>query len=345
MAETRATDPVVASAAAAGPSSIYFCPGGDRAATLTRRDLPMATRAAVADLHRIDLRWNLVIPFHFALWLGAGWLAVSSDSLAIDLACTLAGGMALGTLSVLAHESAHDLLTRRPKVDTVLGFLCGLPLLFSTYSYRIQHSAHHARLKTAEDPDNVENLSKDPRTLRLAYVVLFFLGAYVYLVHVPVEAWKRASPRKRRGIVVDLALIAGIGTLAWTLLPARTMLEAWLFPLLVAVQIANVRGLAEHGLTTGGNEFTDARTVATWPVLSFLMCNINYHLEHHLWPAVPWYRLPRVHRLLQDEYRRAGSSAYRGYGAFLTDVVRALWRGAVPGRRVIPSAIRRDVCL
>jgi fatty acid desaturase len=28
---------------------------------------------------------------------------------------------------------------------------------------------------------------------------------------------------------------------------------------------------------------------------------VNYHLEHHLFPAVPHYHLPRLHRLLQQK--------------------------------------------
>jgi fatty acid desaturase len=29
--------------------------------------------------------------------------------------------------------------------------------------------------------------------------------------------------------------------------------------------------------------------------------HVNYHLEHHLCPAVPHYRLPALHRLLQEK--------------------------------------------
>jgi len=31
------------------------------------------------------------------------------------------------------------------------------------------------------------------------------------------------------------------------------------------------------------------------------MCNENYHLEHHLYPGVPWYRLSEVHAALREE--------------------------------------------
>jgi fatty acid desaturase len=34
---------------------------------------------------------------------------------------------------------------------------------------------------------------------------------------------------------------------------------------------------------------------------------VNYHLEHHLYPAVPHYHLPRLHRLLVDRRALAGA--------------------------------------
>jgi len=110
-------------------------------------------------------------------------------------------------------------------------------------------------------------------------------------------------------------------------------------------QFDSLRGIAEHGMTTGGNEMTDSRTVATNPVLSFLICNINYHIEHHLYPGVPWYNLPKVHNLLQDEYRAAGSSVYTSYTDFLGDVVRAIVQGVRSNRRLVPDHIREYVCV
>ncbi|MBM2841879.1 MAG: fatty acid desaturase, partial [Bacteroidetes bacterium] len=79
--------------------------------------------------------------------------------------------------------------------------------------------------------------------------------------------------------------------------------------------------------------------------VSFLMCNINYHLEHHLYPGVPWYNLPKLHRLLQQDYRKAGSSVYTSYTIFMLDTFRAIKAGAVPGKRLIPNHLREELCL
>jgi fatty acid desaturase len=57
--------------------------------------------------------------------------------------------------------------------------------------------------------------------------------------------------------------------------------------------------------------------------------NVNYHLEHHLYPSVPFHRLPELHALLmkRDSYRRAAH------------VVPSYWhvlRECVGDRRALP---------
>ena len=94
--------------------------------------------------------------------------------------------------------------------------------------------------------------------------------------------------------------------------------------------LMSLRGWSEHLLTRPGHPLTQSRTVISNPVVRFFLCNGNYHLEHHLFPAVPWYRLPQLHRLLQGEYRAAGASVYRSYLRFLWDAARAGMHGLAP---------------
>ena len=44
----------------------------------------------------------------------------------------------------------------------------------------------------------------------------------------------------------------------------------------------------------------NTRTIHLGPVLGFLYMNMQYHLEHHLYPNVPYYNLPRLHELIRD---------------------------------------------
>ena len=43
------------------------------------------------------------------------------------------------------------------------------------------------------------------------------------------------------------------------------------------------------------------RTIYMNPVLRFLYLNMNYHLEHHMYPLVPYYELPKLHEELKAD--------------------------------------------
>jgi len=84
----------------------------------------------------------------------------------------------------------------------------------------------------------------------------------------------------------------------------------WLLPLVTVLQpILRLRAVFEHGAVQDlSSPLTAARSNLTsgspgnWlaRVLVFPH-HVNYHLEHHLYPAVPHYHLPRLHRLLQQK--------------------------------------------
>ena len=104
----------------------------------------------------------------------------------------------------------------------------------------------------------------------------------------------------------------------------------WLLPLLVAFIIVNVRGWSEHLLTAPGNLLTETRTVVSNAVVRFFLLNLNYHLEHHLCPGIPWYNVPQLHAELREEYRRAGAFIQQSYLAFLRDAFRTGIHGHSP---------------
>ena len=67
--------------------------------------------------------------------------------------------------------------------------------------------------------------------------------------------------------------------------------------------------------------------------------HVNYHLEHHLYPAVPHYRLPRLHRLLAEKGALDGAEV-RDLGATLAiDLRRAR---AARHRSSVASSHERD---
>jgi len=50
--------------------------------------------------------------------------------------------------------------------------------------------------------------------------------------------------------------------------------------------------------------------------------SMQYHLEHHLYPNVPYYNLPALHELIKDQC----PPAYNGLWPVLTELLPVLWR-------------------
>ena len=84
-----------------------------------------------------------------------------------------------------------------------------------------------------------------------------------------------------------------------------------------------IRSVAEHfGELAYDHNLTSSRTVkANWLERFFLSPhNVGYHLEHHLYPGVPFYHLPKLHKLLmgKKEYSQKAHIT-KGYVTGLMD--------------------------
>ncbi len=62
----------------------------------------------------------------------------------------------------------------------------------------------------------------------------------------------------------------------------------------------------------------------------FFMCNENYHLEHHLFPRVPWYNLKQLHGELHQQLLDRDSPVVHSYFEFVCEFVRKSWDRAAP---------------
>ena len=326
-------------------SRIYFCGKPAALATVNLKSLSKEKRDAIRKLHRLEDRHNTRILIFFALWGAAVYAALTLKAFGAQALSCLAIVCALVGFSVLLHEASHRLLFKRPTLNYWLGLLCGLPVLLSVSGFRTNHLAHHERRSSMGDADDVGANFRDSTGSTLFYYLSILIRAYGFLAYLPLIGLTQGNWKMRAKALSEYALMAACCAVAFRLFPTDAVLKLWIIPLLISAHLTEFRAVAEHGLTTRGNTFTATRTVVSNRAVSFVMCNINYHLEHHLFPAVPWYNLPKVNRLLQDEYRRVGCSVYPSYTEFFIDFFKASWRGIIPNARLIPEEMRKEACL
>ena len=102
----------------------------------------------------------------------------------------------------------------------------------------------------------------------------------------------------------------------------------WVVPFLTWTQLVlHVRSIAEHfGIEGREGPYAETRTtLASWFDHLFIAPRTaGYHFEHHLYPSVPFHRLPELHRRLMElpGYRRSVHLT-RGYWNVLRECTRA----------------------
>jgi len=235
-------------------------------------------------------------------------------------------GTAIHAMAVLTHEASHYSMFRSRFWDRWVGFLMGAPVFVSHTAYRVLHADHHRYTRDEGDPDEFANVTKSRFLLSLVFYSWLIIGTPVYLIHVVATAMKIGTWKDRFDIMFEyvllIAMFGGAYLLARHYGRMDLILHCWALPMIIAMVFGNVRSWAEHTMTIPGDPLTRTRTVRSNRLVSFLMCNLNYHLEHHLCPGIPWYNLPRMHELMLDDYRRANSFVYHSYLRFLWDAFR-----------------------
>jgi fatty acid desaturase len=85
-----------------------------------------------------------------------------------------------------------------------------------------------------------------------------------------------------------------------------------------------VTGLTQHsGLA---DDVTDhrlnSRTVYMNPISRFVYWNMNYHVEHHMFPMVPFHSLPALHAEIKDDLPAPAPSIAAAFGEFMPVLLR-----------------------
>jgi len=264
-----------------------------------------------------------------ALAIGFGIWAWPSPWIVLSIVVV---GVQQHALFILAHEAAHYRLLRQRALNDAVGRAIGMAGAISMCTYRVIHRLHHNNLYTDEDPDTAihggyprgnaylwKKLAQDLAGFNAWKTFAYFFGAPALNDDTQRAArpLDDTSPQLRRSARIDRWFVVAfqlLAPLACFALGGRRGLAQyaafWLVPMLTVLQpILRLRAICEHGATTDfSSPLTAARSNRTGGgavnVLGRALLfphHVNYHLEHHLYPAVPHYHLPRLHRLLAEK--------------------------------------------
>jgi fatty acid desaturase len=292
------------------------------------------TKKEVRQLHQVKPLWNLTAILFIVLWILGGIAVLNAPHWTVQCLGYVFIGTIIHGIGNFMHEGIHGNLFRKRVFDRWFGFLAGVPVLFPITAYGVNHLRHHKYACTERDPDEMKNLTKRKGLLTAFFYVWFLIGSVIYSVYVPLQVHKTGSRKERISMVFErviiLLFVAGLLSAAYWFAFWDVVVHSWFIPLVVTNFLGNTRGWAEHQLTTADHPIKQTRTVRSNRVFSFFNIHLNYHLEHHLFPRVPWYNLPQLHRLLLPEYEKVGVSIYNSYFLFIYDALRVGVHGLTP---------------
>ncbi len=283
---------------------------------LKPQDIKRLTR--ISPLHStfsVILNFGLIVlMFAIAITWWTPWVVIP---LVIGMA------MAQHGLMVLSHEAAHYRLYETRRLNDTIGRLCGMVVGISMFTYRVVHRLHHNHLYEPNDPD-MALMAGYPRgklyLLKKLGTDLIGLTAhknYAYFFGAPAinentgarsDPMNDTSPRLRQTARRDRWIVAATPLTLLAVAVATGWWEAylllWILPMITVNQvILRFRAILEHGAVTDfSSPFTAARTnlMPRWIAWTLFPHNVNFHIEHHLYPSIPHYHLREAHELLKQ---------------------------------------------
>ena len=244
-------------------------------------------------------------------------------------------------LIIMGHDASHyRYLPKRWQNELFSNLFLMWPVFASVEGFRKFHSTHHQYTNLPNDGnrhiwythDAAGELASDwvfPKT-RVALALLLlrraaFLTGLFWIARGMVGSSLIPSPHWMVAARVAFYLsAAGLLTLvgAW-----YEFLLYWIVPYCtwhIAIQYARI--ICEHSaVESEEEEYAITRTtIPTFLESIFILpCNVGYHLEHHWYPSVPFYRLPDLHReLMQREGFRRHAVVRRSILTSLGECVR-----------------------
>jgi fatty acid desaturase len=284
--------------------------------------LPRETLQTLHTKH--GARHLLIAARQFAILGLAAWGLVAFSDPLVWIPLAIVQGFTVFNFTVLLHEVVHHTVfaARRPAAERALAWLYAVPSGISASQFTRWHLDHHAELGSDEDDPKRRHLSPkvNARWYKLLYCspVLFpiyFRAARRESRTYPEALQRQIAMERRVSIVAHL----GVLTAVWAIFGGSVALRAYIIPVFFVFPIAfTLNRLGQH-------YDIDPADPAKWGTLmrgswfwDFAFLNSNYHLEHHYFAGVPFYRLPALQRALVPFYERHGMR-WRTYSGLLYD--------------------------
>lgn len=287
-------------------------------------------------------RNNSLATMHIMSWLVAlsvfGWLAHKAWGSWWAIPAFAVYGVLYGSMSDSRwHETGHRTAFRSKLMNDVVYYIASFMIFREPETWRWSHARHHSDTIIVGRDNEIMMKRGTPFYKNLLELVGFpsipyefkqwVLNAFGKIIDTqkefqPSETFRISKIASRSYLSVLVATIAtsiflgSFEPLMFIGLPS--FYGRWL---VVVLGITQHAGLAEdvtdHRINT--------RTVYMGPLTRWIYWNMNYHVEHHIYPSVPFHSLKKLHLAIKDQLPTPHPSLFSA----LREVVPTLRRQAI----------------
>jgi fatty acid desaturase len=223
------------------------------------------------------------------------------------------------------HECGHGTAFRTPWMNDVIYQIASFMVMRNPVTWRWSHARHHTDTYIVGRDAEIAWM-RPPKTLTNFLALFDVIGAVRSLGilarnasgrltpdekdFIPESEWGKAVLAARIHMAIYAATIAtALATWSWLplmLIGLPRIYGSWHMVMCGHLQHA---GLAENVL----DHRLNTRTVYMNPISRFIYWNMNYHIEHHMFPMVPYHALPRLHEVIKADLPPPSTSILDGY--------------------------------
>jgi Na+-transporting NADH:ubiquinone oxidoreductase subunit F len=251
------------------------------------------------------------------------------------------------------HEAGHGTAFKTDWMNNVLYEIASFMVMRESTVWRWSHTRHHSdTIIVGRDPEIAV-----PRPPDIAGIIrnLFNIGVYpVYFRRIIMHSLGKMAPAEKMFIpesqfpkiytrariyVAIYATTIGLAIYTRSILPLllvglTNLFGSWLMLVYGLTQHA---GLAENVL----DHRLNCRTVYMNFINRFLYWNMNYHVEHHMFPLVPYHALPRLHEAVKADMPKPYPSLLAAWREIMPAIFHQTKDPAWHVKRVLPEAKAR----
>ena len=252
------------------------------------------------------------------------------------------------------HELAHGTPFKTRWLNDAFYHLSSFMTIREAYWWRWSHARHHTHTYFQQRDPEIQ-VARPTKVLPILLDFFAIIGGPSEIgkvirhafgrVDAETEAFLPASekPKMILSCRIYLLVVAATIALAVALHSFLPLMFVWT-PRFYGGWLHQLLGLTQHaGLGVNVKDHRlNTRTVYINPVFRFLYLNMNYHLEHHLLPMVPFHALPRLHEAIKDQLPPAYPNLFVTYREMVPALIRQRHDPAHVIERRLPEHARRE---